>query len=80
MKVYLHTKNKGATEWDNTELEFGQLPARGEYLVLKADSEYYAVRLVVHTPYEKGAFDAEIWAEEVSQADAMRQTIHEVTE
>lgn len=69
MKVFLHTRPEGSTAWVNEHRDFARIPTVGEHLALSERSTWYAVQLVVHTPFPCEC-DAEVYAVEVDHEDA----------
>lgn len=62
MRVFLHTRSSGQRDWTNTEVDFAQIPAVGEYVATRmGNPDWYVVELVVHTPFPCD-FDAEVYA------------------
>lgn len=48
MKVYLHTRTAGDTDWENTLEDFEQIPRVGDIISRKAgDDPWHRVELVV---------------------------------
>jgi hypothetical protein len=66
-RVFLHTRPKGKRTWTNEVRDFGLVPAVGECVVLDPASEWYQVRLVVHSP-PGCSFDADVYALEVDRS------------
>ena len=79
--VFVHVKDSVDDLWTNQQMEFDRIPGVGEYVVLKFDSPWYEVHLVVHCPYEGAEYDAEIYAvrvnhlEEISDVTAFARYI-----
>jgi len=66
MKLFLHILSKERPSWEPADesLDFGRIPAVGEYLATESSSPIYLVKLVVHTPFER-EIKAEVWAVEI---------------
>ena len=51
MKIFLHTRSYGKTDWKNESREVRRLPVVGEYVAL-AENDLYQVQAVVHCAFE----------------------------
>lgn len=72
-KVFLHTKNSEEIDGVNEDREFARIPVEGEYLALSSLSDWYKVRLVVHTPF-KCPYNAEVYAVKVDRRKIMAES------
>jgi len=73
MRVFLHTRSPGQTNWDNTPETFKQIPRVGDYIARTSDSSWYLVELVVWLPESaKTKYQVEINAVQIDHKDAMR--------
>ena len=77
MKVFLHTRSDGMSDWKNEDRDFARIPNIGEYLSLSSDSPWYEVQLVVHTPFET-SYDAEVFAVEVDHMEVKNQAFSDM--
>ncbi len=74
MRVFLHTRSEGKTDWKNENRDFARIPNTGEHLSLSSDSPWYEVQLVVHTPFDTD-IEAEVYAVEVDHLEVMKRTL-----
>lgn len=72
IKVFLHTRISENDNWENVSEEFVALPSVGEYLTLSSDSEWYEVKIVLHTPFSRD-YDAEVYAMRVDHLEVMKK-------
>jgi len=64
MKVLVHTKHVGQTQWHSRYQDFVRLPVIGEYIAEHSTSDWYRIGIVVHTAYSDEN-DAEVFAVKV---------------
>ncbi len=72
MRVFLHTRTHGQSDWTNENRDFARIPFIGEHLTLSSTSEWYQVQLVVHLPFD-GDLDAEVYAVQVDHMAVMNE-------
>lgn len=72
MKILVHTKHEGQSQWHSRYQEFVRLPVVGEYIAEHSASDWYRVGVVVHTCYSDGN-DAEVFAVKVDSHKALQQ-------
>lgn len=66
MKVFLHTRKRGESDWQNVDMDFAQIPHLGECVKPSIGDIYYEVRYVLHTPF-RDDMDAEVFAVETKE-------------
>ncbi|KIV56439.1 hypothetical protein AM501_09805 [Aneurinibacillus migulanus] len=72
IKVFLHTYISENDSWENVTKEFVALPSVGEYLTLSSVSEWYEVKIVLHTQFSRD-YDAEVYAIKVDHLEVMKK-------
>ena len=77
MKVFLHTRSQGTSDWENEIRTFERIPITGEYLSLSTDSPWYRVQLVLHTPFPCDC-EAEVYAVEVDHMEVKGQAFSDM--
>ncbi|WP_340394908.1 hypothetical protein [Paenibacillus sp. FSL E2-0177] len=74
-KVFVHTHEKGDSEWENEYYPFSRVPVEGEFLTLASDGEWYKVEMVVHTPFDR-EIHAEIYAVKVDHMKIQKRKLN----
>jgi hypothetical protein len=75
MRVFFHYRSRGENAWTATELDMAQVPAIGEYVTLFANSPWYKVQIVIHTPFEGSGSASEIFAVQTDRLEEQRRAM-----
>lgn len=75
MRVLFHYRSPGKADWTATELDMAQIPDVGAYVTLQANSPWYKVQIVVHTPFEGSSSACEIFAVKTDHVAEQRQAM-----
>ena len=75
MRVFFHYRSHGESAWTATELDMAQIPAVGEYVTLFANSPWYKIQIVVHTPFESSDSASEIFAVQTDRMEEQRRAM-----
>lgn len=74
-KIFVHTHEKGDSEWENDYYSFSRVPIEGEYFTLASNGEWYQIEMVVHTPFAK-EIHAEIYGVKVDHMEIMKDKLN----